>query len=215
MRASSGRPATGVDTVRLPQWSSVSDDPHSRVERGIRRRLVVLIAACAALGYGSADRGWSPSQVAIVAFYVGLDSGWWGSGPGDGWQFVMIVVAAAVTAAAVASVASVAVEPRACAFAWLWQCSSCLEAAARLRIVRLIASLFLVVQLDGERRLDRAATDCWFRPGEAVSPRAPARLPGRGRVDVALRRSHRRGGGTATRRPAACRLPMAFVTICR
>jgi hypothetical protein len=43
--------------------------------------------------------------VAIIAFYVGLDSGWWGSGTGEAWQLVMLLavaVAAAVTAAAVA-----------------------------------------------------------------------------------------------------------------
>jgi hypothetical protein len=31
---------------------------------------------------------------AIIAFYVGLDSGWWGNGTGDGWQFAMLIVMA-------------------------------------------------------------------------------------------------------------------------
>jgi hypothetical protein len=67
--------------------------------------LIILIAACAALGY-VVGRPWviAVAVAAIVAYYVGLDSGWWGGGTGDAWQFVMlvaIVVAAAVTAAAV------------------------------------------------------------------------------------------------------------------
>src|SRR5215207_3024805 len=49
--------------------------------------LIVLIAACAALGYVVA-RPWVVAVAvgAIIAFYVGLDSGWWGNGTGDGWQ---------------------------------------------------------------------------------------------------------------------------------
>ncbi len=67
--------------------------------------LIVLIAACAGLGYLVA-RPWVVvvGVVAVIAFYVGLDSGWWGNGTGDGWQFAMLLavaVAAAVTAAAV------------------------------------------------------------------------------------------------------------------
>ena len=67
--------------------------------------LIVLIAACAALGY-VVGRLWViiVAVVAIIAFYVGLDSGWWGNGTGDGWQFAMllvIAVAGAVTATAV------------------------------------------------------------------------------------------------------------------
>ena len=67
--------------------------------------LIVLIAACAALGY-VVGRPWvvAVAVVAIIAFYVGLNSGWWGNGTGDGWQFAMllgIAVAAAVTATAV------------------------------------------------------------------------------------------------------------------
>jgi hypothetical protein len=67
--------------------------------------LIVLIAACAALGY-VVGRPWViiVAVVAIIAFYVGLDSGWWGDGTGDGWQFAMLLViagAAAVTATTV------------------------------------------------------------------------------------------------------------------
>jgi hypothetical protein len=67
--------------------------------------LLVLIAACAALGYVIA-RLWvvAVAVVAIIAFYIGLDSGWWGNGTGETWHFVMLLavaVAAAVTAAAV------------------------------------------------------------------------------------------------------------------
>jgi hypothetical protein len=67
--------------------------------------LIVLIVACAALGYVVA-RPWvvAVAVVAVIAFYVGLDSGWWGDGTGDGWQFVMllaVVVGAAVTTAGV------------------------------------------------------------------------------------------------------------------
>ena len=69
------------------------------------RTLIVLIAACAALGY-VVGRAWvvAVAVVAIIAFYVGLDRGWWGNGTGDGWQLAMllvITVAAAVTGAAV------------------------------------------------------------------------------------------------------------------
>ena len=67
--------------------------------------LLVLIAACAALGYVVA-RLWvvAVPVVAIIAFYVGLNSGWWGNGTGEAWQLVMLLavaVAAAVTTAAV------------------------------------------------------------------------------------------------------------------
>lgn len=42
----------------------------------------------------------------ILAFYVGLDSGWWGNGTGDGWEYAMLgvaIFAAAITGAAVAA----------------------------------------------------------------------------------------------------------------
>jgi hypothetical protein len=67
--------------------------------------LIVSIATCAAVGYVVA-RPWVVAVAvgAIIAFYVGLDSGWWGNGTGDGWQLAMLIVmavAAAVTVAAV------------------------------------------------------------------------------------------------------------------
>jgi hypothetical protein len=67
--------------------------------------LIVLIAACAVVGYVLA-RLWvvAVAVSAVVVFYIGLDSGWWGNGTGDAWQFAMLVVsvvAAAVTTAAV------------------------------------------------------------------------------------------------------------------
>jgi len=69
--------------------------------------LIGLIVASAALGFVTAR--WPSLAVAValvVAFYVGLDSGWWGNGTGDGWAYAMLVVtivAAAVTGAAVAA----------------------------------------------------------------------------------------------------------------
>lgn len=44
-------------------------------------------------------------SVGVVAmFYVGLKSGWWGDGAGDGWQYAMVIamaIGAAITAVAV------------------------------------------------------------------------------------------------------------------
>jgi hypothetical protein len=69
--------------------------------------LIGLIVASAALGFVTAR--WSAVAVAVVlilAFYVGLDSGWWGNGTGDGWEYAMLgvaIFAVAVTGAAVAA----------------------------------------------------------------------------------------------------------------
>ena len=67
--------------------------------------LIVMIVACAALGFVVA-RLWvvAVAAVAIIAFYVGLENDWWGNGAGDGWQFAMllaVIVATAITATAV------------------------------------------------------------------------------------------------------------------
>jgi len=67
--------------------------------------LIVVIVACAALGFLVA-RLWVVAVTAatIIAFYIGLDSDWWGNGTGDGWQFAMLlalIVATAITGAAV------------------------------------------------------------------------------------------------------------------
>ena len=66
----------------------------------------VLVAVIVGLG-GVAffvGRWWSlvlPFAV-VPIFYLGLDRGWWGSGLGDGWQYVMVfVLALAIGAAAV------------------------------------------------------------------------------------------------------------------
>jgi hypothetical protein len=67
--------------------------------------LIVLMALSAALGLAVA-RLWvvGVAAAAIVAFYIGLDSGVWGNGTGDGWEFVMafmVLVASAITFACV------------------------------------------------------------------------------------------------------------------
>lgn len=69
--------------------------------------LIALIVASAGLGFLTA-RWWAVAVAVllILAFYIGLYSGWWGNGTGDGWEYVMIgvaILAAAVTGAAVAA----------------------------------------------------------------------------------------------------------------
>jgi hypothetical protein len=67
--------------------------------------LIALIVASAALGFVTA-RWWAVAVavVLILAFYVGLDRGWWGNGTGDGWEYAMVAVA--IFAAAGAAVAA-------------------------------------------------------------------------------------------------------------
>ncbi len=69
--------------------------------------LAALIVGSAALGFATA-RWWAAAVavVLILAFYIGLDSGWWGNGTGDGWEYAMLgvaILAAGVTGAAVAA----------------------------------------------------------------------------------------------------------------
>jgi hypothetical protein len=67
--------------------------------------LIALIVASALLGFVTA-RWWAVAVAValILAFYVGLNSGWWGNGTGDGWEYAMLgvaIFAAAITGAAV------------------------------------------------------------------------------------------------------------------
>ncbi|MGH2949460.1 MAG: hypothetical protein ACRDPC_24935 [Solirubrobacteraceae bacterium] len=69
--------------------------------------LIALIVASGLLGFVTA-RWWAVAiaVVLILAFYVGLDSGWWGNGTGDGWEYAMLgvtIFAAVITGAAVAA----------------------------------------------------------------------------------------------------------------
>jgi hypothetical protein len=64
---------------------------------------VVLLLVLGPL-IGFVSRRWLAVLIPAVAwplFYVGLDEGWWGSGTGDGWQYV----AAAFTTAGLFSTA--------------------------------------------------------------------------------------------------------------
>lgn len=68
--------------------------------------LILVIAASATVGL--IMRRWLAivvSMTLIVMFYVGLDSGWWGDGTGDGWQFAMVLAMALGTAISAAAVA--------------------------------------------------------------------------------------------------------------
>jgi hypothetical protein len=69
--------------------------------------LIVLVAGGALLGFTTA-RWWSVAfgVAAMLVYYAGLDSAWWGNGTGDGWEYVMVLsslLAAAVTFASVAA----------------------------------------------------------------------------------------------------------------
>jgi hypothetical protein len=64
--------------------------------------LVLLLIAFPLVGF--ATRRWLALVLPAIAWptlYVGLDRGWWGTGTGDGWQYVAL----AATAAGVASTA--------------------------------------------------------------------------------------------------------------
>jgi hypothetical protein len=68
--------------------------------------LILVMAVSATVGFVS-GRVWVVpiAAGAIVAFYAGLDRGLWGSGTGDGWQIIMVAMAALnglLTAGAVA-----------------------------------------------------------------------------------------------------------------
>ena len=65
--------------------------------------------------------------------------------------------------------------------------------------------VLLVVQLDSERRLDRAAADRWFRLGAAVSTSAPARRPERALLPPRWRRPHPQDCESDGVRALACR----------
>jgi hypothetical protein len=66
--------------------------------------------------------------------------------------------------------------------------------------------LLLLVQLDSERRFDRAAADRRFRLGAAVSTCAPARRPRRARVAAASRRSLLKGAAAPRQMPTTAAL---------
>ncbi len=57
--------------------------------------LVALIALGGVLGL-IVRRAWAIAIAAacIVGYYIGLDSGWWGDGTGDGWEAVMVFMSA-------------------------------------------------------------------------------------------------------------------------
>src|SRR4051794_8942359 len=59
------------------------------------------------------------------------------------------------------------------------------SATVRRERAPVASRLLLVVQLDSERGLDRAAADGWFRQEGAVSPCAPAHRPERACPDLA------------------------------
>ena len=67
--------------------------------------LIAVMALSAALGFASRRlAAVAVAAAAVVVFYVGLDSGWWGDGVGDGWQTVMaamVILNVLLTAAAV------------------------------------------------------------------------------------------------------------------
>jgi hypothetical protein len=69
--------------------------------------------------------------------------------------------------------------------------------------------LLPLVQLDSERRLDRAAADRWFRRGAAVSTCAPGprpqRVAGNARTQASARSAHQKRRG---RRCGGSRLPL-------
>jgi hypothetical protein len=54
--------------------------------------LVAILVASAALAF-IVGRWWTilVPIAALGVFYAGLNYGWWGSGVGDGWQFVMAI----------------------------------------------------------------------------------------------------------------------------
>ncbi|MCA1697628.1 MAG: hypothetical protein LC790_01465 [Actinobacteria bacterium] len=67
--------------------------------------LIIVLVASAIVGV--ITRRWLAIALSIAMvgmFYVGLDSGWWGEGTGDGWQYSMAIsmaLGAAITAIAV------------------------------------------------------------------------------------------------------------------
>jgi hypothetical protein len=92
------------ESAAIAHGDTGGNDRHSRGTEGHVATLFVLIAVCVALEYVVA-RPWvvAVAVCAVIAFYVGLDSGWWGNGTGDGWQFarlLMVAVTDAVTVAA-------------------------------------------------------------------------------------------------------------------
>ena len=72
--------------------------------------LIAVMALSAALGFASRRlAAVAVAAAAVVVFYVGLDSGWWGDGVGDGWQTVMaaMVILNVLLTAAAATVARI------------------------------------------------------------------------------------------------------------
>lgn len=67
--------------------------------------LIVLIAVGAVLGL-LVGRFWAVAMTAagVVAYYVGLHSGWWGNGTGDAWEYAMAIVLVAASAIVAAAV---------------------------------------------------------------------------------------------------------------
>jgi hypothetical protein len=66
---------------------------------------------------GVAARRWLALLLPAIGwplYYVGLDRGWWGSGTGDGWQYLALVfttVGVVSTAVAVAAARRVSLRP--------------------------------------------------------------------------------------------------------
>jgi hypothetical protein len=79
--------------------------------------LVILIGALGAAGFGTGS--WfalTAPFLAVPAFYLGLDRGWWGYGLGDGWQYAMLAIlaiAVAVTAGGILARRAAGVQRRA------------------------------------------------------------------------------------------------------
>lgn len=73
--------------------------------------LALLVLLSAAVGFLTGRRLTIVLSVGVVAmFYVGLTSGWWGDGVGDGWQYAMVIamaIGAAITAVAVGAARAV------------------------------------------------------------------------------------------------------------
>ena len=55
--------------------------------------LIFVVGIGAVLSFATA-RTWpiGLTAAAILSYYLGLDSGWWGNGTGDAWQWAMLLV---------------------------------------------------------------------------------------------------------------------------